>query len=143
MTRYPPILLSLVLLLMAACGEEEQSSGKAPQSSPEGAKGEIVFERMIHDLGTIQQGETVGCNFAFTNTGEGRVMILDASASCGCTVPRFSKEPVTPGKKGTVEVMFDSSGRMGRQSKTVTIRTNGMTEVIRLTINADIIQANT
>ena len=104
--------------------------------------GEISIEKPEHDLGTVMQGETVGYNFAFTNTGEGSLLILDASASCGCTVPRFSKEPVPPGGNGTVEVMFDTSGRIGKQRKTVTLQTNGKVRVVQLTIEANIIESN-
>jgi hypothetical protein len=143
MNKYPLIILPLLLIIIAACGTQDQSGDNSRAPAMDAAKGEIVFERVFHDLGIIVQGETVGCNFAFTNTGEGSVMILDAHASCGCTVPRFSKEPVAPGGRGTVEVMFDSEGRIGKQSKTVTIRTNGMTEDIRLNIVAEIVQTNT
>jgi hypothetical protein len=51
-------------------------------------------------------------------------------------VPRFSKEPVPPGGSGTVEVMFDTSGRIGKQRKTVTLQTNGKVRVVKLTIEA-------
>ncbi len=108
----------------------------------QGKGGEISFEKSEHDLGTVLQGEKVGYNFAFTNTGEGSLIILDANASCGCTIPRFSKEPVPPGGKGTVEVVFDSTGRMGKQSKTVTLNTNGKVRLVQLTIRANIINSN-
>ena len=112
------------------------------QNELQSTVGEISFEKSEHDLGTVMQGEKVGYNFAFTNTGEGSLMILDASASCGCTVPHFNKEPVPPGGIGTVEVVFDSTGRTGKQSKTVTLKTNGKLRVVQLTIRADIIVSN-
>ena len=117
---------------------EEAESGKVVKDQG----GEISFEKTNHDLGTVEQGETVGYNFTFTNTGEGSLLILDASASCGCTVPRFSREPVIPGGSGTVEVMFDTSGRIGKQRKTVTLQTNGKVRVVQLTIEAYIIESN-
>lgn len=86
------------------------------------------------------QGEKVGYNFIFTNDGDASLVIMDASASCGCTVPKYSKEPIAPGEKGSVEVVFDSSGRMGQQSKTVTLKTNGKVQIVYLTIKADIIR---
>jgi hypothetical protein len=132
----------IFLLLLISCAQEKPADVQGPEGDGEGPKAEIRFDRTEHDLGTIVQGETVGYNFAFTNTGEGSLVILDASASCGCTVPSYSKEPVPPGGKGSVEVRFDSSGRTGQQSKTVTIRTNGKTPLVKLTILANIIDFN-
>jgi len=100
---------------------------------------EIKFVKTVHDFGKIYQGEVVGTNFSFTNTGSSNLLILDASASCGCTVPKWSKEPIPPGGQGTVEVMFDSSGREGMQNKSVTIRTNTSDANSVLYITAEIV----
>jgi len=66
-------------------------------------------------------------------------LIKDAFASCGCTVPQYEKEPIPPGEKGSVEVIFDSSGRRGNQYKSVIIRTNTPRGEVRLTIKANVI----
>jgi hypothetical protein len=130
------------MMLLLSCSQNKSRETVARVEDAGSVKGEIRFERTEHDLGTIQQGETVGYNFSFTNTGDGPLVILDAEASCGCTVPRFSREPVLPGGKGTVEVRFDSEGRVGKQTKTVTIQTDSKTPVVKLTIHADIIDSN-
>lgn len=100
---------------------------------------EIKFVKTVHDFGKIYQGEVVGTNFSFTNSGSSNLLILDASASCGCTVPKWSKEPIPPGGQGTVEVMFDSAGREGMQNKSVTIRTNTSDANSVLYITAEIV----
>jgi hypothetical protein len=100
---------------------------------------EIKFDKTVHDFGKIYQGEVVGTNFSFTNTGSSNLLILDASASCGCTVPKWSKKPVPPGGKGTVEVMFDSSGREGMQNKSITIQSNASSANSVLYITAEVI----
>jgi hypothetical protein len=64
--------------------------------------------------------------------------VLDASASCGCTVPRWSKEPVPPDGKGSLEVIFDSSGREGKQNKSITVSTNASDQNIVLYITAEV-----
>ena len=128
--------LSILLLFGTACSN--QKSRQEPLGDQSGLQSEIRFEKTEHHLGNILQGEKVGYNFLFTNAGEASLVILDASASCGCTVPRYSSKPIPPGGDGSVEVVFDSSGRMGQQSKTVTLKTNGKNKVVYLTIKANI-----
>jgi len=100
---------------------------------------EITFDKLEHDFGRIMQGEKVGYVFRYTNTGSSNLIVRKANASCGCTVPKFSKEPVPPSGAGTLEVIFDSSGRRGLQSKTITINSNAMNNVMVLTVKAEII----
>jgi hypothetical protein len=132
--------LLILLLSGAACKNQKSTEVSGKVETQTGLTPEIRFEKTKHDLGRILQGEKVGYNFIFTNVGDASLVILDASASCGCTVPKYSKEPIAPGDKGSVEVVFDSSGRMGQQSKTVTLKTNGKVQVVYLTIKADIIR---
>ncbi|MEX0596076.1 MAG: DUF1573 domain-containing protein, partial [Candidatus Paceibacterota bacterium] len=60
----------------------------------------------------------------FTNKGDTPILITNATASGGCTVPSFSKEPVGPNQQGSVTAIFDSAGKMGNFVKTITIVTN-------------------
>jgi hypothetical protein len=129
--------LLVLLLFGAAC--RNQKPDREVVEVPPGLQPEIRFEKTEHHLGNVLQGEKVGYNFIFTNVGDASLVIQDAKASCGCTVPKFSREPIPPGGKGSVEVVFDSSGRIGQQSKTVTIQTNGKEQVVYLTIKAKIV----
>lgn len=132
-------LLTLILC-GAACMNQKSIEVSGTVEDNTGLKPDIRFEKTEHNHGRIMQGEKVGYNFIFTNDGDASLVIMDASASCGCTVPKYSKEPIAPGEKGSVEVVFDSSGRMGQQSKTVTLKTNGKVQIVYLTIKADIIR---
>ena len=132
--------LLTLFLFGATCTNQKSIEDPGVDEDTSGLKPEIMFEKTEHNLGQIMQGEKVGYNFIFSNQGGASLVILDASASCGCTVPKYSKEPIAPGEKGSVEVVFDSSGRMGQQSKTVTLKTNGKVPVVHLTIKADIIR---
>jgi hypothetical protein len=132
--------LLISFLFGAACKNHKTSEVSGTVEDQTGMKAEIRFDKTEHNLGRILQGEKVGYNFTFTNDGDASLVILDASASCGCTVPKYPKEPIAPGEKGSVEVVFDSSGRMGQQSKTVTLKTNGKVPVVYLTIKAHIIR---
>ncbi len=132
--------LLTLLLFGAACTNQKSTEVSGTLADKTGLKPDIRFDKTEHYFGRILQGEKVGYNFIFTNDGDASLVIMDASASCGCTVPKYSREPIAPGEKGSVEVVFDSSGRMGQQSKTVTLRTNGKVQIVYLTIKADIIR---
>ena len=129
-------------MISVSCGSDKENK-VSPQNSNkiEGSRDslpEIKFSRTIYDFGKIFQGEVVGTSFVFTNTGSSSLLVLDASASCGCTVPRWSKEPVPPDGKGSLEVIFDSSGREGKQNKSITVRTNASDQNIVLYITAEV-----
>ena len=81
----------------------------------------------------------VKCVFKFTNVGDAPLIIHQAIASCGCTVPTYTKEPVKPGESGQIEVTYNGKGKFpGRFTKNITVRTNGKeTATVRLTISGD------
>jgi hypothetical protein len=99
----------------------------------------MKFTEEIHDFGQITQGEKVSYSFAFTNEGKSNLIISSAQGSCGCTVAQPPKEPVSPGKSGKIDVVFDSNGKSGKQEKNVTVITNGEPNTKILTIKAEII----
>lgn len=93
----------------------------------------------IYDFGVIIEGENVVHTFEVKNTGKANLIISSAVASCGCTVPTFSKEPIPQGETGKVQVAFSSSGRSGKQVKTVTLTTNAQPSAVVLTIMANVV----
>lgn len=84
----------------------------------------ISFKEKLHDFGVISRGDTVEHTFYFENIGTAPLKILSARGSCGCTVPKYSREEIAPGAKGEVFVRFNSAGKSGMQNKTVTLVTN-------------------
>ena len=84
----------------------------------------MTFEHETWDFGKINEGEEVRHIFKFTNTGDEDLVIRNAQASCGCTVPRWERKPIRPGETSEIEVKFNSSGKPGNQSKNVTITAN-------------------
>ena len=84
----------------------------------------LTFAESQFDFGDIKPDSKVQHTFSFTNTGKTPLLIADATASCGCTTPSWTKEPVAPGAKGTLEVQFDSRGKQGLISKQVSVRAN-------------------
>src|SRR5690606_14149510 len=85
----------------------------------------MEFYEKEHDFGTIEEGIMASHIFKFKNTGSVPLLISDARADCGCTVPTWTKDPVMPGKEGEIEVKYNSAGRGGQTvSKTVTVLAN-------------------
>lgn len=97
---------------------------------------EIKFDTLRHDFGKFSKEDPiVKCSFGFTNTGTAPLIIHQAFATCGCTVPTWPRKPIKPGERGVIEVTYNGTDKFpGHFQKTVTIRTNGITEVVRLTI---------
>ncbi|MBR6745831.1 MAG: DUF1573 domain-containing protein [Muribaculaceae bacterium] len=85
----------------------------------------VVFEETTHDFGMIkEEGGPVSCIFTFINEGEAPLVIISASAQCGCTRPSFPQSPINPGKKGEIKVTFHPQGRPGEFIKEVKVKTN-------------------
>lgn len=100
----------------------------------------IYFDKTEHNFGRVISGELVRHSFKFTNKGQEDLILVRVSSSCGCTVPNYSKEPIKPGQKGLIEVIFDTRGRKGYQNKTVTVITNTTPNKTLLKIKANIHQ---
>ncbi len=102
-------------------------------------KTEISFTDTKHRFGEIKEGAIVKHAFHFRNTGKAPLLISQAVASCGCTVPSFPKEPIPPGGEGDVLVEFNSAHRKGHQQKNVLIFSNAQLEKMSIGFEADVI----
>jgi hypothetical protein len=99
----------------------------------------IFFNEYEHDFGKVTEGEKVASIFTFENKGKGPLVILSVTTSCGCTVPKYDTKPIDPGKTGSLEVVFDSSGKTGKQSKTVTVSSNASKPIVLLKISCEVV----
>ena len=85
----------------------------------------LKFDFDTYDFGQVTDGEIVEVDYTFKNIGESNLIIYDASASCGCTVPEYPKDKeIIPGESGVIKARFDSSGQTGKQVKSITLTTN-------------------
>lgn len=100
---------------------------------------EIKFDTLRHNFGKFSKDDPiVKCTFRFTNTGTAPLVIHQAFASCGCTVPTFTKEPIKPGENGVIDVTYNGTDKFpGHFQKTITVRSNAVSEVTRLIIEGD------
>ncbi len=114
-----------VFCLMSLCASNPQS--------------EISFQSQVCKLGKFSEADPVRtCTFQFKNVGNAPLIINQAIASCGCTVPRFTAAPVQPGDSGRIEVTYDGSGRyVGPFKKIITVHSNAKTKIVRLYIEGE------
>ncbi|MBN3034047.1 MAG: DUF1573 domain-containing protein [Bacteroidales bacterium] len=99
----------------------------------------IEYDKLEHDFGKILEGEVVSYGFRFRNTGKSDLIISNVSTSCGCTVPKFPRIPIKPGEEKVLTVTFDSHGRRGLQTKTITVLSNTQPNKTYLKIRAMIV----
>ena len=110
------------------------------------AQADIKFDKMSHNFGDFPETDpVVKCTFTFTNVGDGPLVVHQVVASCGCTVPEYTQEPIMPGKTGTIQVTYSGRGKYpGHFSKSITVRSNAKSaERIKLTIEGNMTEAKT
>lgn len=101
--------------------------------------GKIAFEKTVHDFGEIQEGTIATYTFGFKNEGRRPLRLVTVRASCGCTTPEYSREPVAPGETGFIKVAYDSNGRPGIIDKDVTVQTDGEPVFVTLQIKGAVL----
>jgi hypothetical protein len=102
----------------------------------------MVFTSETIDYGTVAANSDGKREFVFTNNGNKPLIITNATGSCGCTVPTYSKEPIAPGAKGVIGVKYDTSRAGQPFTKTVTITSNATgTPSKTLTIKGTVLAA--
>ena len=100
----------------------------------------IKFEKDVYNFGKITEGEKVSYDFSFTNTGSTPLIISNASATCGCTVPEVPKEPIAPGATANIKVVFSSAGKLGLQDKVVTVTANTIPAQTQLHVIGEVVK---
>lgn len=139
-------LLGLAAALLTSCQQntaKEQSSEVATSAVSTVASPDapiLTFEKTSHDFGKLKQGLSTAYSFKFKNTGKTPLIIIDATATCGCTIPETPKDPVKPGAEGTIKVIFNSAGKMGIQDKIITVTSNANPAVSEVHLIGEVIQ---
>lgn len=99
----------------------------------------LGWESPSHDFGKIKQGVPVTHEFTFTNTGKTPLVITNVQASCGCTTPDWSKDPIPPGGQGFIKATYNAAS-MGGFNKTVTVMANVEGGFKQLSIKGEVVQ---
>lgn len=111
----------------------------AADEKPDGPVPVAEFEKVDHDFGTITEGQKVSFVYKLKNTGQAPLIIQSAQPSCGCTVPKWTQEPIPVGGTGMVTAEFDSNGKPGMQNKTITVTANTWPKTTTLRFKAMVI----
>ncbi len=113
--------MALVLTAMGFAFAQTPATDVAPNPNAPDFK----FDTETFDFGTVKEGDQATHEFKFKNTGKEPLVITNVQASCGCTTPKWSKEPVKPGAEGTITAVYNSNGRPGAFNKQITVTSNG------------------
>lgn len=148
------ITLSIALLAFTFSNAQETSKSKKTVkkitttkttvvTTPKVEGAGMVFVSETIDYGTIAANSDGKREFVFINNGNKPLIITNATGSCGCTVPTYSKEPIAPGAKGVIGVKYDTSRAGQPFTKTVTITSNAAGSPSKvLTIKGNVLAAD-
>lgn len=100
----------------------------------------ITFTTSEHDFGKINEADgRVTTVFEFKNEGMTPLVLSNVRASCGCTTPKWTREPIEPGQSGQITVTYNPNGRPGRFQKTITVTSNATEPTKKLFIKGEVI----
>ena len=136
------ILLLPAMLVSCDVKKRDRISDEAARARESGLKDStsVLVIDTTHDFGKANDGDMVEFNFRFKNTGTKPLIITNASASCGCTVPEKPELPILPGDTGFIKVVFNSKGRVGSAHKTVHINSNANPEFPELLLTGEVVE---
>jgi hypothetical protein len=101
---------------------------------------EITWDKATHDFGEIMEGDKVEHVFHFTNTGNKELVITNVEVTCGCTTPKgWPRDPIAPGNSGELTVAFNSTGKIGKQNKVITVTSNSVGTVNQVMFSATVL----
>jgi len=107
-------------------------------------KGAVIdFKEKSIDFGDITQGDRVEHTFVFTNNGDTPLVISNVAVTCGCTAPNWPKQPIPPGAKGELRVVFNSAGKMGKQNSVVRIYSNASEPIEKVSLISNVLPKGT
>lgn len=113
---------SVIVIAFAALAVFAQEEKKEVAANPNAPK--MKFKEETFDFGELAEGPQATHEFKFTNTGKEPLVLSNVRASCGCTTPSWPKEPVLPGKESAIVVTYNTQGRPGPFTKSITINSN-------------------
>jgi len=147
-TPYLFILVAIICLTTSCKDSASNASSKINKENLNNAKSRdleikkgtasVTFDSNLYDFGTVNEGDIVEKTFKVTNSGKVDLVITNAQATCGCTVPVWPKDPIKPGETGDIQIKFNTAGKPNRQQKTVTLTTNTESGKELLTIKGSV-----
>jgi hypothetical protein len=134
------LIWALVAIFASGCGDGTAvNSRSSAQTAKSTGTSELIFREYQHDFGKVSEGEKLSYTFIFDNKGTSDLIISSATTTCGCTIPKYDKKPIAPGANGNLEVVFDTSGRNGIQTKIITVKSNASIPAVLIKITAEVV----
>lgn len=130
------LMLSLGIMFSISMIAQELQTKEQPAENPNAPV--ITFEKTVHDYGTVPYNGDGKCEFEFTNTGKEPLILTNVRSSCGCTVPKWPREPILPGDKGIINVEYKTN-RIGAINKSVTVQSNASNSTVVLRITGQVL----
>jgi len=133
MKNFKLLTVLIFLISLAVSCKKENALSKVNKENVEKAnernklshrEAKIAFDNDTYEFGTVNEGDVIKHAFLVTNTGDGDLIISNATASCGCTIPTWPKEAIAPKESAQIFVEFDTEGKTNFQSKAVRLTTN-------------------
>ncbi len=134
-------ILSAAFIFGVVIASMSQSSSVVIESGNPSSMAKFKWEKTTHNFGKIDQGKPVSIEFTFTNSGSTPLVISNVKGSCGCTVTKYSKEPIAPGKSGNVKATFNAAA-MGAFNKSVRVTANVEGGMETLFIKGEVLKQN-
>lgn len=116
------------------------TEGTDANANPNPNAPQITFEYEVWDFGDVPEGGKVSHDFYFTNTGKEPLIIHNVRASCGCTTPYWPRQPIPPGGRDKITVVYNTQGRPGPFHKVVTIYSNAATPVKQIVVKGRVVR---
>lgn len=140
MKKYILFLLVSVALFSCEIRRKDKIADDAATQQAQALKDSTTVQIIdtAYNFGKVTDGEKVEYSYRFKNTGNKALVIVEATASCGCTVPQKPEKPVMPGEIGFIKIVFDSKGRVGNAYKTITVISNANPEFPPLILTGDV-----
>lgn len=121
-------ILAAVLLLTSCDIRKNDKNGNRTNMVSSHDTTSVKMIDSVYNFGKVTDGENVVFSYRFTNTGTKPLVISNATASCGCTIPEKPQEPLQPGESSVIKVVFNSSGRVGPVHKEINVVSNAQPE---------------
>ena len=128
MNRLFPLIVAVSIILYSCDIRKEEKKTDVIATEVLKDSTTVAMIDSIFDFGKVNEGEMVEHLFQFKNSGNKPLTIINAQASCGCTVPEKPEEPIQPGAIGFIKVKFNSDKRPGEARKTITVTSNARPE---------------
>ncbi|RFP64712.1 DUF1573 domain-containing protein [Hymenobacter lapidiphilus] len=133
------LFLALSLSVMGLSAQAQSMKPANAQAKVAGPQ--IQFEETKYEFGAVKTGDVVEHVFKFKNVGTQPLFISNIGVTCGCTTPEWTREPIMPGKSGTVVAKFNTAGKYGMQNKVLTVESNSVGGNAMVAIIGDVKEA--